>query len=240
MESLWARCRGRSCSAGVQARPATSAARQVEPKPARPRPGKHRGPGSSSIPTTYEIGLPNQGLQILYRDLGTSAPARWAERSYAPWVDMEAEGCRCTAVPLFSLENHLPRPASFDVIAFQIPLGRARLHERPQPARPGSRACRCGPRTAPGPSTPRGGRRALRLQPQSPWPTSWTPSSSATARGGGGRDDRGAFARLARRCPRPCCPKGTERQDAGPAGQRLGPGGLRPEPLRAELRRAAG
>ena len=40
-------------------------------------------------PDTYEIGLPNQGLQILYEILNERDDAV-AERAYAPWVDMEA------------------------------------------------------------------------------------------------------------------------------------------------------
>jgi len=39
-------------------------------------------------PDTYEIGLPNQGLQILYEILN-ERPDAVAERSYAPWTDME-------------------------------------------------------------------------------------------------------------------------------------------------------
>ncbi len=68
-------------------------------------------------PDTYEIGLPNQGLQILYEILN-ERPDALAERSYAPWVDMEAE-MRLHGVPLFSLENHAPAGA-FDVIAFNL------------------------------------------------------------------------------------------------------------------------
>ena len=68
-------------------------------------------------PDTYEIGLPNQGLQILYEILNEGADA-CAERAYAPWVDMEAE-MRAAGVPLFSLEGQ--RPASeFDVVAFNL------------------------------------------------------------------------------------------------------------------------
>ncbi len=59
-------------------------------------------------PDTYEIGLPNQGLQILYEILNERADAV-AERAYAPWVDMEA-AMRAAGVPLFSLENHLAGP----------------------------------------------------------------------------------------------------------------------------------
>jgi radical SAM family uncharacterized protein len=68
-------------------------------------------------PDTYEIGLPNQGLQILYEILNEREDAA-AERAYAPWVDME-EAMRSAGVPLFSLENHLPARA-FDVLAFNL------------------------------------------------------------------------------------------------------------------------
>ncbi len=68
-------------------------------------------------PDTYEIGLPNQGLQILYEILNERDDAV-AERAYAPWVDMEA-AMREAGVPLFSLENHLAA-ASFDVLAFNL------------------------------------------------------------------------------------------------------------------------
>lgn len=68
-------------------------------------------------PDTYEIGLPNQGLQILYEILNERDDAL-AERAYAPWVDMEAE-MRAAGVPLFSVDDH--RPASdFDVIGFNV------------------------------------------------------------------------------------------------------------------------
>ena len=68
-------------------------------------------------PDTYEIGLPNQGLQILYEILN-ERPDAVAERAYAPWVDMEA-AMRAAGVPLFSLENHFPA-AGFDVMAFNL------------------------------------------------------------------------------------------------------------------------
>ena len=48
-------------------------------------------------PDTYEVGLPNQGLQILYEILN-ERPDAAAERSYAPWVDMEA-AMRSAGVP---------------------------------------------------------------------------------------------------------------------------------------------
>jgi radical SAM family uncharacterized protein len=79
------------------------------------------GPGKVSwllvYPDTYEIGLPNQGLQILYEILNEH-PAGVAERTYAPWVDME-RSMRDHAVPLFSLETARPA-ATFDLLAFNL------------------------------------------------------------------------------------------------------------------------
>src|SRR5580700_7602745 len=68
-------------------------------------------------PDTYEIGLPNQGLQILYEILN-ERPEALAERSYAPWVDME-EQMRAAGVPLFSVDNHVAAD-DFDVLAFNL------------------------------------------------------------------------------------------------------------------------
>ncbi len=68
-------------------------------------------------PDTYEIGLPNQGLQILYEILN-ERPDAVAERSYAPWIDMEA-AMREAGVPALLVENHLPA-AAFDVLAFNL------------------------------------------------------------------------------------------------------------------------
>ncbi len=68
-------------------------------------------------PDTYEIGLPNQGLQILYEILNERDDAV-AERAYAPWTDMEA-AMRTAGVPLFSLENNLAA-GSFDILAFNL------------------------------------------------------------------------------------------------------------------------
>src|SRR5437588_3460291 len=68
-------------------------------------------------PDAYEIGLPNQGLQILYEILN-ERPDALAERAYAPWVDMEAL-MRAGSVPLFSVETHRPA-GDFAVIAFNL------------------------------------------------------------------------------------------------------------------------
>ena len=70
-----------------------------------------------TYPDTYEVGLPNAGLQILAEILNERSDAV-AERAYAPWVDLEAE-LRATGVPLFSTET--TRPArDFDVLAFNL------------------------------------------------------------------------------------------------------------------------
>ena len=68
-------------------------------------------------PDTYEIGLPNQGLQILYEILNERDDAL-AERAYAPWLDMTAE-MRRSSVPLFSVDTHHDA-GSFDVVAFGL------------------------------------------------------------------------------------------------------------------------
>lgn len=68
-------------------------------------------------PDTYEIGLPNQGLQILYEILNERSDAA-AERSYAPWTDLEAE-LRTAGVPLFSVDTHRAA-ADFDLMAFNL------------------------------------------------------------------------------------------------------------------------
>jgi radical SAM family uncharacterized protein len=68
-------------------------------------------------PDAYEVGLPNQGLQILYEILNES-PHALAERAYAPWVDMEGL-LRETGLPLFSVESHTSASA-FDVIGFNL------------------------------------------------------------------------------------------------------------------------
>jgi radical SAM family uncharacterized protein len=70
-----------------------------------------------TYPDTYEIGLPNQGLQILYEILNERDDSV-AERSYAPWTDLEAE-LRAAGLPLFSVDSHLPA-AAFDVLAFNL------------------------------------------------------------------------------------------------------------------------
>ncbi|MFV1991936.1 MAG: radical SAM protein, partial [Acidimicrobiales bacterium] len=70
-----------------------------------------------TYPDTYEVGLPNQGLQIL-REILNERDDAVAERSYSVWTDLETR-MRGRQLPLFSVDSH--RPASdFDVIAFNL------------------------------------------------------------------------------------------------------------------------
>jgi radical SAM family uncharacterized protein len=70
-----------------------------------------------SYPDAYEIGVSNQGLQILYSILN-ARPDWLCERVYAPWTDMEGE-LRSAGMPLFSLESKRPA-GEFDVIGFSL------------------------------------------------------------------------------------------------------------------------
>ena len=85
----------------------------------RPEPRPRPGPVAwlLTYPDTYEIGLPNQGLQILYEILN-ERPDAVAERAYAPWTDLEAL-LRRHGLPLFSVDTHRPA-AEFDVLAFNL------------------------------------------------------------------------------------------------------------------------
>ncbi len=69
-------------------------------------------------PDVYEVGLPNQGLAILYSILNKQEGIS-CERAYLPWIDM-ADAMREAGVPLLSLEGAAPL-ASFDVVGFHIP-----------------------------------------------------------------------------------------------------------------------
>ena len=70
-----------------------------------------------AYPDTYEIGLPNQGLQILY-DILNDRDDAVAERTYAPWADLEAL-MRQRDVPLFSVDTHRAA-GEFDLFAFNL------------------------------------------------------------------------------------------------------------------------
>ena len=69
------------------------------------------------FPDTYEIGMSNLGLQILY-GLINEMPGVWCERVFAPWGDMD-HAMRENNIPLWALESHSP-VKDFDMIAFTI------------------------------------------------------------------------------------------------------------------------
>src|SRR3954454_4729481 len=73
-------------------------------------------------PDAYEVGLPNQGVQILYEVLNEQ-PDVLAERTYAIWPDLEAL-MKQAGVPQFTVDAHRPVIA-FDVlgISFATELG---------------------------------------------------------------------------------------------------------------------
>jgi radical SAM family uncharacterized protein len=84
--------------------------------PASPR-APHKVGWLLCYPDTYEIGLPNQGLQIL-REILNERDDAFAERGYAVWTDLEAV-MRRERIPFFSVETHTAASA-FDVIAFNL------------------------------------------------------------------------------------------------------------------------
>lgn len=68
-------------------------------------------------PDAYEIGMPHQGLRILYHCLNQEREI-WAERCFAPWLDMEQQ-LRSRGLPLCTLESRTPL-ASLDVLGFTL------------------------------------------------------------------------------------------------------------------------
>ncbi|MQA04304.1 MAG: TIGR03960 family B12-binding radical SAM protein [Streptosporangiales bacterium] len=77
-------------------------------------------------PDAYEVGLPNQGVQILYEVLNEK-PGVLAERTYAVWPDLERL-MREHGVPQFTVDAHRPVRA-FDLfgISFATELGYTNL-----------------------------------------------------------------------------------------------------------------
>lgn len=69
------------------------------------------------FPDTYEIGTSNMALPILY-DLLNRQPDVLAERSFAPWTDMEAL-LRQNGIPLYALESKRPLK-EFDMVGFSL------------------------------------------------------------------------------------------------------------------------
>ncbi|XXX74339.1 TIGR03960 family B12-binding radical SAM protein [Sorangium sp. So ce134] len=70
-----------------------------------------------AFPDVYDIGMSHLGFKILYKLLNDD-PRTLAERSYAPWVDMEAQLVK-RGLPLVSLESARPL-RDFDVVGFSL------------------------------------------------------------------------------------------------------------------------
>ena len=69
------------------------------------------------FPDTYEIGMSNLGMSILYETMN-SLPFVWCERVFAPWGDMYAE-MKQAGIPLYALESG-DAVGDFDSLAFSI------------------------------------------------------------------------------------------------------------------------
>ena len=69
------------------------------------------------FPDTYEIGMSNLGMGILYSTMN-ELPYVWCERVFAPWGDMYNE-MKAANIPLYALESGDP-VSEHDVIAFSI------------------------------------------------------------------------------------------------------------------------
>ncbi len=69
------------------------------------------------FPDTYEIGMSNLGMRILYGALN-SEPDVWCERCYAPWPDMAAQ-MREHHIPLWALESGDPL-RDFDIVGITL------------------------------------------------------------------------------------------------------------------------
>ena len=69
------------------------------------------------FPDTYEIGMSNLGVRILYETLNRN-PDVWCERVYAPWTDMQ-EKMEQYAIPLAAVESGDPL-SEFGIVAFSL------------------------------------------------------------------------------------------------------------------------
>ena len=69
------------------------------------------------FPDTYEIGMSNLGVRILY-DVLNARDDTWCERVYAPWVDME-DCMRREGIPLWAHESGDP-VSCFDIVGFSL------------------------------------------------------------------------------------------------------------------------
>ena len=80
-------------------------------------PSKVRVNVAFCFPDTYEIGMSNVGMRILYGVMNEMEGV-WCQRVFAPWGDME-EAMRANNLPLWALESQKP-VKDFDMIAFTI------------------------------------------------------------------------------------------------------------------------
>ena len=112
-------------------------------------------------PDAYEVGLPNQGLMILYEVLN-ERPDALAERTYAVWPDL-AGLMRENGVPQFTVDGHRAvaglRPARRQL------RHRARLHEPARGARPRRHPAPRGDRDETHPVVVAGGHAAFNPEP---------------------------------------------------------------------------
>ncbi len=69
------------------------------------------------FPDTYEIGMSNVGMRILYGVMN-QMDGVWCQRVFAPWGDME-QAMREHQLPLWALESQKP-VRDFDMIAFTV------------------------------------------------------------------------------------------------------------------------
>lgn len=69
------------------------------------------------FPDTYEIGMSNVGMRILYGVMNEMEGV-WCQRVFAPWGDME-QAMEDHGLPLWALESQTP-VKDFDLIAFTI------------------------------------------------------------------------------------------------------------------------
>ena len=69
------------------------------------------------FPDTYEIGMSNLGMRILYGVMNNMEGV-WCQRVFAPWGDMEEE-MRRAHMPLFALESGDPI-TDFEIVAFSV------------------------------------------------------------------------------------------------------------------------
>ena len=104
------------------------------------------------FPDTYEIGMSNLGMRILYGAMN-QVEGLWCERAFAPWGDMEEE-MRREGIQLYGLESGDPL-CDFDIIGFS--LGYEMAYTNAEHAGSGGPASALGGAAGPGPAGGGGG-----------------------------------------------------------------------------------